>query len=147
MVRTVIRALAPDEADVVGEVLGLARLHQGDGEYLVAWDGTAPVGHVHVTRGDPPELQDLEVRDGARRRGIATALLAAAEAACRSRGASRARCEVSVVNDVARDLYTSLGYLDVGIAPRRVVGTIEIRTGPIEVDDTLLTLEKRLGGP
>lgn len=147
MVRTVIRALAPDEVDVVGSVLGLARLHQGDGEYLVAWDRTAPVGHVHVTRGEPPEVQDLEVLASARRRGIATALLSAAEAHCRSRGAARVRCDVSVDSPAARALYASLGYLDVGIAPRRVVGTIEIRTGPIDVDDTLLTLEKALDGP
>ncbi len=33
---------------------------------------------------------------------------------------------------------------DVGIPPRRVQGTIQIRTGPIDVDDTLLTLEKSL---
>jgi [ribosomal protein S18]-alanine N-acetyltransferase len=147
MVRTVIRALAPYEVDVVGSVLGLARLHQGDGEYLVAWDGTAPVGHVHVTRGEPPEVQDLEVLASVRRRGIATALLLAAEAHCRSRGAARVRCDVSVDSPAARALYASLGYLDVGIAPRRVVGRIEIRTGPIDVDDTLLTLEKALDGP
>jgi hypothetical protein len=54
---------------------------------------------------------------------------------------------VSVDSPAARALYASLGYLDVGIAPRRVVGTIEIRTGPIDVDDTLLTLEKALDGP
>ncbi len=145
--RTVVRALAPDEVDVVNSVLGLARLHQGDGEYLVAWDGTTPVGHVHVTHGEPPEVQDLEVLPSARRRGIATALLSAAEAHCRSRGAARVRCDVSVDNPAARALYASLGYVDVGIAPRRVVGTIEIRTGPIDVDDTLLTLEKALEGP
>ena len=38
----VIRALSTDEVEVVGTVLGLARLHQGDGEYLVAWDGPTP---------------------------------------------------------------------------------------------------------
>jgi ribosomal protein S18 acetylase RimI-like enzyme len=140
----VVRVLAANEVDVVGSALGLARLHQGDGEYLVCWDATTPVGHVHVTRGDPPELQDLEVRADARRRGVATSLLSAAEAQCRSRGARRVRCDVSVANSAARALYDSLGYLDVGVEPRRVVGTIELRTGPIEVDDTLLTLEKPL---
>jgi len=44
----VIRELGDDEVDVVGAVLGLARLHQGDGAYLVAWDGTEPMGHLHV---------------------------------------------------------------------------------------------------
>ncbi len=41
--------------------------------------------------------------------------------------------------DAAQALYRARGYADAGIPPRRVVGTIELRTGPIEVDDTLLT--------
>jgi ribosomal protein S18 acetylase RimI-like enzyme len=147
MVRSVIRMLAQGEVDVVGANLGLARLHQGDGEYLVFWDDTTPLAHVHVTRGDPPELQDLEVVEAARRRGVASKLLVAAESACRSRGASRVRCDVSIDNPGARTLYASLGYVDVGIPPRRVVGVVQLRTGPIDVDDTLLTLEKPLEGP
>jgi len=146
MVHRVIRRLSPDEADDVGRVLGLARLHQGDGEYLIAWDGTTPLGHVHVTHTTPPELQDLEVGDAHRRRGVATALLAAAEAACQARGEQRVRVEVSVDNPAARALYASRGYVDAGLAPRRVVGTVQLRTGPIEVDDTLLTLVKPLEG-
>lgn len=140
-----IRELGDDEVDVVGAVLGLARLHQGDGAYLVAWDGTEPMGHLHVARTDPPELQDLEVRDGYRRRGVATLLLAAAESACAALGATRVRVTVSEDNDVARELYARLGYVDAGLPPRRVAGTIQLRRGPIEVDDTLLTLEKPLG--
>jgi ribosomal protein S18 acetylase RimI-like enzyme len=142
----VIRELSSDEFDVVGAALGLARLDQGDGDYLVAWDGAAPLGHVHVTRGDPPELQDVAVRADARRRGVATALLDAAEARCAAQGATRVRVEVSVDNAGARTLYGARGYRDAGVAPRRVVGTILIRTGPIHVDDILLTLEKALPG-
>ena len=41
-------------------------------------------------------------------------------------------------------LYRRCGYIDTGIPPRRVRGTIMLRTGPLEVDDTLLTWEKRL---
>jgi ribosomal protein S18 acetylase RimI-like enzyme len=140
----VIRVLAPEEIDVVGRVLGLARLFQGDGEYLIAWVGQEPVGHVHVARSEPPELQDLEVRAGYRRRGVATLLLAAAEADCAAHGASRVLVTVSVDNDVARHLYVARGYADAGLPPRRVQGTIQLRTGPIDVDDTLLTLEKPL---
>jgi hypothetical protein len=47
---------------------------------------------------------------------------------------------------VALALYRGLGYGDVGIPSRRVHGTIQIRTGPLEVDDTLLTWEKSLDG-
>ncbi len=45
----------------------------------------------------------------------------------------------------AQALYRKCGYVDAGVAPKRVKGTIEIRTGPIEVDQTFLTWEKRLG--
>jgi len=139
-----IRALRPDEVDAVGSVLGLARLHQGDGAYLVAWDGSRPVGHVHLTAGVPPEVQDLEVLAERRRQGVATALIAHAEALCRNRGDRSLVVTVSQANDAARQLYERLGFHDTGAAPRRVTGTVEIRTGTIEVDDVLLTLAKPL---
>ena len=129
----------------VAAVLGLARLYQGDGVYLVAWDGETPLGHVHLTAGEPPELQDVQVAEAHRRRGVARALIEDAASRCRARGDDRLRVEVSVENDAARALYGALGFRDAGIAPRRVVGTVEIRTGTIEVDDTLLTLERPLG--
>src|SRR4051794_25317391 len=52
-----VRPLRPDEVDDVAEVLGLARLDQGDGSYLVAWAVGLPVGHVHLATTDPPQLQ------------------------------------------------------------------------------------------
>jgi ribosomal protein S18 acetylase RimI-like enzyme len=140
----VIRALAPGDVDAVVSVLGLARLHQGDGVYLVAWEGTEPVGHLHLALTDPPELQDVEVREAFRGRGIGTELIAAAEAECAMRRLGAVQVTVSVDNEGARALYERLGYRDSGLAPRRVTGTIEIRSGPIEVDDTLVILEKRL---
>ena len=75
---------------------------------------------------------------------MATALAAAAERAAAARGSDRLRLEVSLADDGARALYGRLGYHDIGRPPRRVQGTIRIRTGTIEVDDTLLTLEKSL---
>lgn len=141
--------IAPLEAQDVVAVgaalgLGLARLDQGDGCYLVAWDDTEPVGHVHVALTDPAELQDLAVAVGHRRRGVASALVAAAEADLRARGRDVVALEVSVEDDAAQALYRRCGYADSGRPPRRVVGTITIRTGPIEVDDTLATWTKRL---
>ena len=137
-----VRPLEAHEVDDVAAVLGLARLHQGDGTYLVAWDEATPMAHAHLTTTTPPELQDVEVRDEYRRRGVASTLVAAAEAVCRSRGDAELRVEVSVDNEAARSLYSSLGFRDVGLAPRRVTGTVELRTGPIVVDDTLVTLVK-----
>ena len=139
-----VRWLDPCDVVTVGAVLGLARLYQGTGDYLVDWDDGTPTGHAYVSWTDPPELQDLEVRDAFRRRGVGSALIAAAEAAARRRGCSRLRVTVSDQNDHARALYESLGYVDAGLAPRRVTGTVQIRTGPIEVDDVLHTLERRL---
>jgi ribosomal protein S18 acetylase RimI-like enzyme len=141
-----IRELDASEVDRVGAVLGLARLGQGDGFYLVAWEGPEPLGHTHLALTDPPQLQDVEVRPEYRRRGVASGLAAAAEREATERGFDRLRLSVSVNNTAAQELYLGLGYRDAGIPPRRVQGTIELRTGPIEVDDTLLTLEKPLGG-
>jgi ribosomal protein S18 acetylase RimI-like enzyme len=141
-----IRPLASEQADRVAAVLGLARLGQGDGFYLVAWDGDQPAGHAHLALTDPPELQDVEVLAQYRRRGVGSALTAAAEAEARKRGFDRLRVTVSVDNAAAQALYRTLGYRDAGVPPRRVLGTVMIRTGPLEVDDTLLTWDKRLAG-
>jgi ribosomal protein S18 acetylase RimI-like enzyme len=140
-----IRPLSPGDVERVGSVLGLARLHQGNGFYLVAWERDEPLGHAHLALTDPPELQDVEVRPADRRRGVASALTAAAEREAVARGFERLRITVSVENEAAQALYEACGYAECGVAPRRVRGTIHIRTGPIEVDDTLLTWEKRLG--
>jgi hypothetical protein len=51
---------------------------------------------------------------------------------------------VSVDNEAAQALYRRCGYSDTGVPPKRVHGTITIRTGRVEVDDTLLTWEKEL---
>ncbi len=140
-----IRVLEPDEVDRVVAVLGLSRLHQGDGFYLVAWRGEEPLGHAHLALTDPPELQDVSVRPEHRRRGVASALTAAAERAACERGFRLLRLEVSAGDEAAQALYRGLGYTDAGVPPRRVLGTVMLRTGPLEVDDTLLTWEKRLG--
>ena len=139
-----IRQLADDEVDRITPVLGLARLFQGNGLYLVAWDGDEPLGHAHLALSDPPELQDVEVRAEHRRRGVAAALIAAAEREASARGFVQLQISVSVDNAAAQALYRDRGYVDAGIPPRRVTGTVEIRTGPLEVDDTLLTLQKQI---
>jgi ribosomal protein S18 acetylase RimI-like enzyme len=140
----IVRGLADHEVAGVSEVLGLARLNQGGGRYLVAWLGAVPVGHVHVTDDDPAEMQDLAVRPEYERRGVATALIAAAEREARRRRAAKIRLEVSVANTAARRLYEKNGYRVAAQGPRRVDGIVHIRTGPIEVHDVLLSMEKQL---
>jgi len=140
-----VRPLDADEVSRVASVLGLARLEQGDGFYLVAWQGDEPLGHAHLALTEPPELQDVSVTPQHRRRGVASALTAAAEAVALERGYDRLRITISTDNAAAQALYRGRGFTDCGVPPRRVKGTIMIRTGPLEVDDTLLTWEKRLG--
>jgi ribosomal protein S18 acetylase RimI-like enzyme len=140
-----IRRLASAEIESVAAVLGLARLHQGDGIYLVAWQGLEPLGHAHLALTGPPELQDVEVRPEYRRSGVASALTAHAEHETRTRGFDRLRVGVSADNAPAQALYRRCGYVDAGLVPKHVKGTIQIRSGPIEVDDTILIWEKRLG--
>jgi ribosomal protein S18 acetylase RimI-like enzyme len=141
-----VRALSDGERErVLAAGLGLARLPRDDGSlYLVAWDGDRPLGHAHLALTDPPELQDVEVLHAHRRRGIASALTHAAEAHARDRGHRVLTLTVSTDNAAAQSLYRKLGYRDSGRPPRRVRGTVEIRTGPLEVDDTLLTWQKDL---
>jgi ribosomal protein S18 acetylase RimI-like enzyme len=139
-----IRRLASDEVERVGAVLGLARLDQNDGFYLIAWRGDEPIGHAHLALTDPPEVQDVSVRPEHRRRGVARALTTACEGEARDRGYDRITVTVSEDNEASQALYRGLGYEDSGVPPRRVVGTIMLRTGPLDVDETLLVWSKRL---
>jgi GNAT superfamily N-acetyltransferase len=139
-----IRRLAEEEVDRVTSVLGLARLLQGNGYYLVAWQGPEPAGHAYLALTEPPELQDVSVRPSHRRKGIATSLTLAVEQEAGRLGFASIRLQVSADDEGAQALYRKCGYLDCGLPPQRVQGTVHIRTGPILVDDVLLTWEKQL---
>jgi [ribosomal protein S18]-alanine N-acetyltransferase len=136
---------AEETSRVIDAGLGLSRLPRGDGSfYLVAWAGDEPLGHAHLALTDPPELQDVLVLPAHRRRGIATALTRAAEREAAARGHTMLTLTVGIANGPAQALYRSLGYRDSGLPPRRVQGTVHLRTGPLDVDDTLLTWEKEV---
>jgi GNAT superfamily N-acetyltransferase len=147
-----VRELQPTEIDDVDAHLPLSRLdeHAADrSTYLIAWEDDRPVGHAHLawqgTHLALPEIQDLYVVPDRRRRGIATFLIHAAEDRARSRG--WAGISLSVSKDGApetRTLYEGLGYVDAGVEPVRVAGTIMLRGRPFDVDDTLLYLRKPL---
>jgi GNAT superfamily N-acetyltransferase len=123
----VVRELDPGEVDFVDRYLPLSRLDQQVAEgstYLIAWDDRQPVGHAHVAwRG----------------------LTAAAEERARARGCGSISLSVSESgNPEARRLYDALGYVDAGVEPVRVSGTIMLRGRPFPVDDTLVYLSKAL---
>lgn len=141
-----VRPLRPAETQrVLAAGLGLARLPRDDGSfYLVAWKGDEPLGHAHLALTDPPELQDVEVLPAHRRQGVATALTRAAERETLARGHAVLTLTVSVDNEAAQAVYRRLGYRDSGAPPHRVQGTVQIRSGLLEVDDTLLTWQREL---
>jgi len=89
-------------------------------------------------------VQDVFVLEERRRQGVATALMAHAEAATAARGYQQLSIGYGSENEAARRLYTRLGYRDAGLPPKRVKGTILIRGRPVEVDDTLVFLVKDL---
>ncbi len=140
----VVRPLAPEELVAADARLPLHRLDQG-GLYLLAWEGDNPLGHAHVEWREPPEIQDVWVLPDRRGGGIGTALTQAAEREAASRGHDRVEITVSVRNVEARRLYERLGYRQAS-EPCPVTGTITVRGEPVEVDDVLVRLAKRLGG-
>jgi len=115
---------------------------------LVAWAGSDPVGHAHIaweeTTLGVPEIGDVFVQAELRRRGIGTELSKAAERLARTRGHRQMSISASITNESALRLYRRLGYREAGLPPKRVQGTIVVRGGPMEVDDTLLYLIKDL---
>jgi GNAT superfamily N-acetyltransferase len=151
----VVRQLQRNEVEYVDGHLPLNRLDESSGghsTYLIAWEDERPVGHVHLawqkTHLEIPEIQDVYVVPARRRHGIATLLTRAAEDEVRSHGWSSISLSVSQDgNPVARSLYERLGYVDAGVEPRRVAGTIILRGRRVNVDDTLVYLRKRLERP
>jgi GNAT superfamily N-acetyltransferase len=127
--------------------LPLSRLDSAQ-TYLVAWDGSDPVGHAHLawseTKLGVPELQDVYVLPEQRGRGVGTELSRAAERLVAARGLERISISASVHNDGALRLYRRLGYRDAGLPAQHVQGTIIIRGAPVDLDDTLVYLVKEV---
>jgi GNAT superfamily N-acetyltransferase len=147
-----VRELEPSDVPYVDQFLPLSRLSELTGEastYLVAWDGGEPVGHAHIawtgTHLGVPEIQDVFVLPERRRQGIASQLTRAAEAQARTRNWETISLSVSQDgNQSARRLYAKLGYREAATDPVRVSGVVVLRGQPLEVDDTLVYLVKRL---
>jgi GNAT superfamily N-acetyltransferase len=142
-----VRELTDGDIERIGDRLPVARFG-GHQTYLVAWDGDDPVGHAHIawerTKLGVPEIQDVFVRSDRRRQGIGEAVMLAAESAVADRGHRQVSLSYGVANTAARRFYERLGYRDAGVEPQRVQGTIMIRSGPLEVDDTLIYVVKDL---
>lgn len=110
--------------------------------YLIAWDEGSPIGHAYLawagTELGLPELQDVFVTPERRGAGVGTALSREAERLVAARGHDRLSLSVGVGNTRARALYERLGYEPADHPQKRVRGTILLRSGPLDVDDTLV---------
>jgi len=97
--------------------------------YLVAWQGSAPVGHglihwpgprnaaVHQHLPDCPEIFMLGIPESLRSRGIGRALIAGLEQIAADRGKRCIGLGVALTNPRARSLYERLGHSELGAPP------------------------------
>jgi ribosomal protein S18 acetylase RimI-like enzyme len=115
---------------------------RGEGEYLIAWEGDRPVGHLFIewdgTRREavrsamvdcPPNLSDVAVHPERRSRGIGSQLMEAAESLAARRGHERVGLSVALDNVRARALYERRGYADAGLGPNQAGYPYVDRTG------------------
>ena len=86
--------------------------------WLVAASGETVLGYVgSQTVLDESDMMNIAVAPGARRQGIARALIEALMEALRKKGSGRLTLEVRVSNVPAIALYESLGFAAVGRRP------------------------------
>ena len=89
----------------------------GDGDYLLAAAGGDPAGVAQVrfrwsvwTSAEDCWLEDLYVRESARRAGLGRALVEAAAKRATARGCRRIELDVNEDNEAAIALYEACGY-------------------------------------
>ncbi|MGC5077242.1 ribosomal protein S18-alanine N-acetyltransferase [Agrococcus sp. DT81.2] len=90
------------------------------GRYIIAVDGDGrALGYAGLRAvGVEGDVQTIAVAEGARGRGIGRALLAELLAEASRRGVRELFLEVRADNDVARGLYASVGFEEIGVRPR-----------------------------
>ena len=93
-----------------------SELHNPLSLWLVAQEGQTLLGYVgSQTCQDETDMMNIAVSPASRRQGIARALIEALVSALRERGSKQLTLEVRASNGPARQLYESLGFLQVGL--------------------------------
>lgn len=93
-----------------------SELHNPLSLWLVAQEGQTLLGYVgSQTCLDETDMMNIAVSPASRRQGVARALIEALVSALRERGSKQLTLEVRASNSPARQLYESLGFLQVGL--------------------------------
>lgn len=93
-----------------------SELHNPLSLWLVAQEGQTLLGYVgSQTCQDETDMMNIAVSPASRRQGVARALIQALVSALRQRGSKQLTLEVRASNGPARQLYESLGFLQVGL--------------------------------
>ena len=93
-----------------------SELHNPLSLWLVAQQGQTLLGYVgSQTCLDETDMMNIAVSPASRRQGVARALIEALVSALRERGSKQLTLEVRASNGPARQLYESLGFLQVGL--------------------------------
>ena len=93
-----------------------SELHNPLSLWLVAQEGQTLLGYVgSQTCLDETDMMNIAVSPASRRQGVARALIEALVSALRERGSRQLTLEVRASNGPARQLYESLGFLQVGL--------------------------------
>lgn len=93
-----------------------SELHNPLSLWLVAQEGQTLLGYVgSQTCLDETDMVNIAVSPASRRQGVARALIESLVSALRERGSKQLTLEVRASNGPARQLYESLGFLQVGL--------------------------------
>ena len=93
-----------------------SELHNPLSLWLVAQEGQSLLGYVgSQTCQDETDMMNIAVSPASRRQGVARALIEALVSALRQRGSKQLTLEVRASNGPARQLYESLGFLQMGL--------------------------------
>lgn len=93
-----------------------SELHNPLSLWLVAQEGQTLLGYVgSQTCLDETDMMNIAVSPASRRQGVARALIETLVSALRERGSKQLTLEVRASNGPARQLYESLGFLQVGL--------------------------------
>ena len=165
--------LEPEELVLIEELLPsperdiharrLSTQQSGSATYYVAWLGARPVGHALVrwggsgnpllnsTQAGPivhPYIEGLAVHPAYQSRGIGTKIISAVEHESIRRGHSEIGLAVSVENVRARELYSRLGFQDLGLGEFPNIWSYRDDTGQRHVEiETCVYLMKSLATP